>query len=72
MSRLALGLPSARGTLRHSVRCTVMAHIAWMWCISAGTSLTRTKLMAGLFYSPKMSRMATPPLMAAASSCDFE
>lgn len=68
MSRLALGVPSAWGTLGHSVRCTGMAHIAWMWCISEGTSLTRTNLMAGLFYNPKMSRVATPPLMAAANS----
>lgn len=39
---------------------------------SGGASLTRTKLLAGLFGSPKMSRVATPPLMAAASLCDFE
>lgn len=62
----------ARGAFLGSVRCTMMAHTVWMWCQYGGTSLTRTKLMAGLFISPKMSRVATPPLMAAASLCDFE
>lgn len=49
----------------------------WMSCdgtYSADmvSSLMRTKLMAGLFDNPKMSMVATPPLMAAAGLCHFQ
>lgn len=68
-SRLALRVPSAWGIPGHSVRCTVMAHTVRMWCQSR---VTMTKLVAGLFDSPKMSRVAILPLTAAASQSDFE